>query len=96
MVVSKPGPRPRFIPPAVPLLPAERLAARQVARTQSSPYARVAPAEPDTSVRETCSTCFSSFIAAAGRSAAANLALHVEDKHGADAEQASHRRRRAK
>jgi hypothetical protein len=100
VVVSKPGPRPRFIPPAkVPLLPAEKLTARQVARTGSSPFARVAPADPDTSIRMTCTTCFASFIATAGngRTAAENLAVHVEDRHvSLDPEQGSRRRRRAK
>ncbi len=89
-----------MIPPTkVPLLPAERLASRQVARTGSSPFARVALAEPDTSIRATCDVCFSTFIAAAGRSADENLAIHHEDRHVApDAEQGSRRRldRRAK
>ena len=83
MGVSKPSPRPRFIPPAkVPLLPAEKLASRQVARTRSSPYAREAPADPDTSIRMTCSTCFATYIATAGRTAEQNLAIHVEEARG--------------
>ncbi len=74
--------------------PSERIAAKQVARTQSSPYARVAPAEPDTSIRATCDVCFSTFIGAAGRSADENLAIHHKNRHVApDPEQASRRRR---
>jgi hypothetical protein len=88
--------RKRLVAPRVPATPSEKLAAIQVARTQSSPFARAAPADPDTSVRATCDVCFSTFIAAAGRTAEQNLSVHHEDKHGAraeDSEQASRRRR---
>jgi hypothetical protein len=79
--VSKPGPRPRFVPTAAKvLLPAEQLAARQTARSGTSPFDRQPVPDLDTSRAVACTMdgCGRRFLSAAF------LAAHTEDTHTAE------------
>ena len=64
------------------LLPAERLQAREVAQSGTSPFFTHEPAaELDRVTRATCSECAATFVATQAQGAEANLAAHMSIKH---------------
>ena len=93
VVVSKPGPRPRFIPSAkVPLLQAEKLAARQTARSGTSPFDRQPVPDLDTRGAVSCTAdgCGRRYLSEAF------LQAHTEDAHTAEDNASARRRQRSR
>jgi hypothetical protein len=62
--------------------PQEKIQARQIQRAQTSPWPRERLPVPDTTAQAGCDQCSARFVAIGARTATANLAEHLNAKHG--------------